>query len=198
MKLFIKLVLEFTPLALLLIFTERYDVYVGSAALMIATVVSLALVWLLYRKVAVMAIITALTGLAAAGLTVYYTDPHFVKLKPTFVSLIFAGILSIGLIIRRPLLHTLLGEDLNLSEEGWRVLTGRWILYFVLIAVFNEVLWRGAEIIWHADPAIADRVWARTKVLGIMPFTGLYALCQVPVLRRYRLPAAPKTALLAS
>ncbi len=186
MKLFAKLVLEFTPLVLLLVFTERYDVYVGAAVLLVATVISLILVWWLFHKIAIMAILTAVTGIGAAALTVWFTDPIWVKLKPTIVSLMFAGILAFGLARKQPLLQRLLGEDLNLTDQGWRIVTGRWVLYFILIAVANEVVWRTAELIWHAEPAVADRVWARSKVYFIMPFTLFYAWLQLPLLRKYR------------
>ena len=105
MKIATKLSLEFLPLILFLIFTFTNDVYVGTMWLMGTTVLATALVWYLYRQVALMALINAATGLAAGAMTLYWTDPDFVRMKPTVISLIYAAILFIGLIVKRPLHH---------------------------------------------------------------------------------------------
>lgn len=181
MKLFLKLFLEFLPLGLFFVFTDIYDVYVGTTVLMIATVATTAAVWLIYHKLAWMALITAATGLLSGSLTLYFVDPVFVKLKPTIVSLFFAAILLGGLIVKKPLLKPLIGEDLHLTEEGWRVVTLRWALYFVFIAVLNEGIWRN----------FSTEFWAGFKALALMPLTIMYALSQVPLLRQHRLPGAP-------
>ena len=138
MKLIWKLILEFLPLGLFFVFTERYDVYVGTAVMMGATVVSMAVIWGIWRKIALMALITAATGLLFGALTIYWTDPLFVKLKPTIVGFTFAAILFTGLVINKPLLKPLLGEDLNLTEKGWRAITWRWFWYFVFISFLND------------------------------------------------------------
>ncbi|MEZ5773600.1 MAG: septation protein A [Hyphomicrobiaceae bacterium] len=182
MKLFIKLVLEFLPLGLFFIFTDRYDVYVGTAALMVATVICMGIIWIAYRQIAIMALITAATGLISGALTLYLTDPLYVKLKPTIVSLLFAAILYGGLMFRKALLKPLLGEDLHLTDIGWRLVTHRWGLYFLFIAVLNEAIWRNFSI----------EFWAGFKAFALTPLTVLYALSQVPLLRRHRTHDAPE------
>ncbi len=191
MKLIWKLVLEFLPLGLFFIFTERYDVYVGTGVMMGATLVCMTIIWLIWRSVALMALITAATGLLFGALTIYWTDPLFVKLKPTVVSLVFASILLGGLMFNKPLLKPLLGEDLNLTAKGWRVITWRWMWYFVFVAFLNESVWRGADLVWPAEPATATEFWAAFKAFGLMPITILYGLWQIPLVRRHRKPAAP-------
>jgi len=190
-KLFVKLLLEFLPLGLFLVATDIYDIYVGSAVLGIATFGSMALIWALYRRLALMAIITGVTGLIAASATVMLVDPMWVKLKPTIVSLVFAGILAAGLALKKPLLRPLIGEDLNLTDEGWRVITRRWMIYFFFIAGLNEFVWRGANIYWSTPhlpgvPHPADQFWATFKVVFLMPFTVIYAAVMLPLLTRYR------------
>lgn len=190
-KLFVKLLLEFLPLGLFLTATAMYDIYIGSAVLAVATLVSMLVVWLLYRKLALMAIITGLTGIFAALATVVLVDPMWVKMKPTIVSLVFGAILASGLALNKPLLRPLIGEDLNLTERGWRMITSRWMLYFFFIAVLNEFVWRGAMHLRPGpDPHIstpeADKIWAFFKVFFLMPFTVLYAAFQLPLLNRHR------------
>lgn len=190
-KLFVKLVLEFLPLGLFLVAVDWYDIYVGSAVLGVATLISLVVIWLIYRRLALMAIITGVTGLIAAAGTVVMVDPMWVKLKPTIVSFIFGSILATGLVMGKPLLRPLIGEDLNLTDEGWRVITRRWMVYFFFIAILNEVVWRGANVIYpgeHIPGAShpADQLWATFKVVFLMPFSVLYAAFMLPLLTRYR------------
>jgi intracellular septation protein len=189
-KLFVKMLLEFLPLGLFLFTTAVYDIFVGSAVLFVATLVSMAVIWIIYRRLALMAIITGVTGLIATAATVMAGDPMFVKLKPTIVSAIFGLILATGLIANKPLLRPLIGEDLNLTDEGWRVITRRWMLYFFFIAALNEVVWRSANYVWpgngHISSAMADTVWAYFKVVFLMPFTVLIAASMLPLLDRYR------------
>jgi intracellular septation protein len=115
----------------------------------------------------------------------------WVKMKPTIVSAVFALILASGLAMGKPLLRPLIGEDLNLTERGWRVITWRWMIYFAIIALVNEALWRGAMHFnpgpspWISSPE-ADKIWATSKVTFLIPFTLLYAAWMLPLLSRHR------------
>lgn len=179
-KLAVKLVLEFTPLALFFLASTEYGFWVSTAVMMVATAVSLVVTWIVFRQLALMAIITAITGFIAGGVTLLLDDPHYVQMKPTIVGFVFAAILLTGLISERPLFKTLLGQNLHLTEEGWRVLTWLWFAYFVFISGLNEFIWRNYT--WE--------FWAAFKAFGLMPLTVVYAVPQTLLLRKYRLPDA--------
>jgi intracellular septation protein len=179
-KLVVKLVLEFLPLALFFLASTKYDFWVSTAVMMVATAVSLVVTWGLFRQLALMAIITAITGFVAGGITLLLEDPSYVQMKPTIVGGVFALILLTGLVFERPLFKALLGQNLHLNEEGWRVLTILWFGYFVFISGLNEFIWRNYS--WE--------FWAGFKAFGLMPLTVLYALPQMLLLRRFRLPDA--------
>jgi intracellular septation protein len=107
-------------------------------------------------------------------------DPcTFIKLKPTLVYLIFAGLLGAGLLLKKPLLELLLGSAVNLTEEGWRKLTFRWALFFVVMAVLNELVWRN----------FSTDMWVSFKAFGFLPITFLFAVAQMPLMQRYAEPA---------
>jgi intracellular septation protein len=180
MKLLVKLLLEFMPLGLFFIASTEYDVFVGTGILMVATVISLVTTWWLFRQVAIMAIITALTGIISGGMTLFFYDEMYVKLKPTIVSLIFASILLTGQIMHRPLFKSLLGENLHLTDEGWRILTWLWFGYFLFITGLNEYVWRN----------YSTEFWVAFKAFALMPMTVLYALPQMIYLKRYRTDGA--------
>ena len=179
-KLVVKLALEFLPLALFFLASTKYDFWVSTAVMMVATAISLAVTWSLFRQLALMAIITAITGFVAGGITLLLEDPSYVQMKPTIVGGVFALILLTGLLFERPLFKVLLGQNLHLNEEGWRVLTVLWFGYFVFISGLNEFIWRNYS--WE--------FWAGFKAFGLMPLTVLYALPQMLLLRRFRLPEA--------
>jgi intracellular septation protein len=100
----------------------------------------------------------------------------YVKLKPTIVSLIFAAILLTGQLINRPLFKPLLGENLHLTDEGWRILTWLWFGYFLFITGLNEYIWRN----------YSTEFWVAFKAFALMPMTVLFALPQMFFLKRYR------------
>jgi intracellular septation protein len=176
MKLSVKLLLEFAPLGLFFLASTEYDIFVGTGILMLATVVSLILTWRIFRQLALMAIINAITGLSAGAMTLLFYDESYVKLKPTVISLVFASILLVGQITRRPLFKTLLGQNLHLTDEGWRILTWLWLGYFLFISGLNEYIWRN----------FSTEFWVTFKAFALMPLTVLYALPQMLLMNRYR------------
>jgi intracellular septation protein len=195
-RLFWKVLLEFMPLAVFLVVVASHGIYVASAVLGILTLISMVLVRVIFKKMALLALITGITGILAAGATVYMVDPMFVKMKPTIVSALFGSILAAGLAMGKPLLRPLIGEDLNITDAGWRAVTWRWMVYFFVIAIANEAVWRGAMVIWpgpvaHIASPMADEVWALYKVVVVMPFTLFFAAFMLPLLKRYRNEAAP-------
>jgi intracellular septation protein len=179
-KLAIKVVLEFMPLGLFFLASTEYGFWVSTAVLMVATVVSLIVTWWLFQQLALMAIITAITSVVAGGVTLISDDPMYVQMKPTIVGFTFAAILMTGLVLDRPLFKVLLGQNLYLSEQGWRVLTYLWLAYFIFISGLNEFIWRNYS--WE--------FWAAFKAFGLMPLTVVYALPQMALLRKYRLDDA--------
>ena len=175
-KLVVKLIIEFLPLALFFVASMNYDFTISTAIFMGATAVSLIVTWYLFRQLALMALITAATGLIAGGVTLGMHDPMYVQMKPTIVSFTFALILLAGLMLNRPLFKLLLGQNLHLTEQGWVVLTWLWFAYFVFVAGLNEYIWRTHTFAF----------WAAFKAFGLMPLTVIYALPQISLLRRYR------------
>ncbi len=174
-KQLIKLVVEFGPLLVFFVTNSRFGIYTGTGAFMVATVISLIASWTLLGRIAVMPLITSVFVLVFGGLTLWLQDDHFIKIKPTIVNGLFAAILIGGLATGRLFLKIVFGEVMRLSEDGWRILTLRWALFFVFLAVLNEVMWR----------FFSTDTWVAFKVFGIMPITFVFALCQIGLLKKY-------------
>ncbi len=179
-KQIIKLFVELGPLLVFFITNSHYGIFAGTGAFMAATVVSLAASHALLGRIATMPLVTGVFVLVFGGLTLYLQDDHFIKMKPTIVNGLFAAILFGGLMFDRLFLKTVFGDVMRLTEEGWRVLTVRWAVFFVLLAVLNEIVWR----IFSTD------TWVAFKVFGIMPLTFVFALAQIGVLKKYEAAAS--------
>ena len=111
-----KFLLELVPLLSFFGGYKYYDLMAATMALMITTPISLLIYWFIYKKVAVMPLVTAVMGLVFGGLTLYFNDPTFIKIKPTIIYLFFAAGLLGGLLFKRPFMKTALGEAVQLTE----------------------------------------------------------------------------------
>jgi intracellular septation protein len=173
-----KLAIELGPLLVFFGTNAAAGIYAGTAAFMAATLLSLAVAWLRYHKVPIMPLVSGVIVLVFGGLTLYLRDETFIKLKPTIVYSMFAILLAAGLLMKKPMLELLLGPVFNLTEEGWRKLTLRWALFFVGMALLNELIWRN----------FSTDAWVSFKAFGFLPLTFLFAVAQVPLMQRYGEP----------
>jgi intracellular septation protein len=173
-----KLAIELGPLLVFFGTNAAAGIYAGTAAFMVATLISLAVAWLRYHKLPIMPLVSGVIVLVFGGLTLYLRDETFIKLKPTIVYSMFAILLAAGLLMKKPMLELLLGPVFNLTEEGWRKLTLRWALFFVAMAVLNELVWRN----------VSTDTWVSFKAFGFLPLTFLFAVAQVPLMQRHGEP----------
>ncbi len=158
----------------------------ATAAFMLAMVVALALSWFRTGRISPMLLISAVLVLVFGGLTIYFHDERFIKMKPTFVYATFAAVLGFGLATGRPLLQSLLETAYpGLDAEGWRKLTRNWTIFFIGMAVLNELVWR------HSSTDF----WVGFKLWGAIPLTLLFAFANIPMLLKHGLQAtsAPDT-----
>ena len=173
-----KLAIELGPLLVFFAGNAAAGIYAGTASFMAATLISLAVAWLLYHKLPVMPLVSGVIVFAFGGLTLYLHDDTFIKLKPTIVYSLFAVLLAAGLMFKKPLLELLFGPVFALTEEGWRKLTWRWTVFFVAMAIVNEIVWRN----------FSTDAWVSFKAFGFLPLTFLFALAQVPLMHRHGEP----------
>jgi len=178
----IKMALELGPLVTFFIANARADIFIATAWFMGAMLVSLVLTWLILKKIAVMPLVTGVVVLVFGGLTLWLQDDTFIKIKPTITNSLFAAVLLGGLCFKQSLLKYVFGDVYKLREEGWSRLTLNWGLFFVVLAVINEILWRN----FPTDTWVAFKVW------GVMPLTVIFSISQVSLLNKYAPEAEPK------
>jgi intracellular septation protein len=154
----------------------RGDVIEATIAFMVAITIALIFSWLKFRHISPMLLFSGVMVLVLGGITVWLHDETFIKIKPTIYYTIVASLLLFGLKTGRNLLKTVLGTAYpGLSDEGWRVLTRNWALFFIAMALINELVWR----------TTSTDFWIGFKLWGALPATFLFALANVPMLMRH-------------
>ncbi len=148
----------------------------ATAAFMAATLAAIATGYAAERRLPLLPLVSGFFVVVFGGLTLVLADELFIKLKPTIVNTLFATALLGGLAFGRSLLKPLLGAAFELDDPGWRALTLRWGLFFVLLAVLNEIVWRLFD----------TETWIAFKLFGVLPLTVIFALAQTPLLLRHR------------
>lgn len=177
MKSIYKLLIDIGPLAVFFIFYTRSGLQASILPLMIATVIAVLFSYILEKKIPIMPTVGAGIVLIFGGLTIYFDNEVFIKMKPTIINLIFAIILYGGMLVKKPVLKILLGAALRLEEEGWRILTYRWIGFFIALAVLNEIVWRTQT----------TDIWVNFKVFGILPITFIFTMTQFPLIKKHQI-----------
>jgi intracellular septation protein len=170
-----KLLVELGPLLVFFIVNSRAGIFWGTGVLIVATAISIVASRIMFGKLAIMPLVSAFFVVVFGGLTLWLSDELFIKLKPTIVNLIFATILLGGLAFGQSLLRHLFGDVFKLTDEGWRKLTLRWGLFFVALAVLNEVVWRN----------FSTDAWVSFKVFGILPLTMIFGIAQMGLLKTH-------------
>ena len=153
-------------------------VFVATGAFMAAMVAALVYAAVRYRYVSPLLLFSGVMVVVLGGLTIWLHNETFIKVKPTIYYALVAALLTFGLLTGRPFLKLVLGSAYpGLDEEGWRKLTRNWAIFFAVMAVVNEAVWRNST----TDFWIAFKLW------GAIPATLLFAVANVPMLMRHGL-----------
>ncbi len=177
-----RLWLELGPLLLFFAAYRFWGIFVATGILISASVLAAFLSWKRERRISPMTLYTTIGVLLFGGLTIALRDERFIKIKLTAVYLLLAALLGVGLLRGKLLLRGLLGEALQLTSTGWRILTVRYALFFVFLALLNEVLRR----------ALSTGGWVNFKVFGALGLTLVFTLLQSPLLEKHAVEKAER------
>ncbi len=194
----LKLALELGPLGVFFIANSRGEqlaellpalgslgepIFIATAAFMVAITISLTVSYSLTRHLPVMPLVSGVVVLVFGALTLYLQDELFIKLKPTIVNSLFGSILLGGLLFGKSLLGYVFDSAFKLDAEGWRKLTLRWGLFFFVLALINEIVWRN----------FSTDFWVDFKVFGFMPITMIFTMLQLPLINKHSLESEEKS-----
>lgn len=170
-----KLLLDMGPLFLFFGAFQYAGIFVATGIFMIAVLTSLALGWHLEKKLSPMPLVTAILVVIFGGLTLYLHNDTFIKVKVTILYVIFGTTLLVGLRFNRLFIKYVFAEAFDLTDRGWRGLTWRWGIFFLILAALNEAVWRNTS----------TATWVSFKVWGIVGLIFLFALAQTPFLLKH-------------
>lgn len=173
----LRLAIDLGPL---LVYLAAYwltkDVVLSTGIFMAATLAALVTSWVTTRRISAMLMFSGAMVLVFGGLTVWLHDATFIQMKPTIYYLMVAGILAFGLFTGRPTLKLVLGHAYpGLTDLGWAKLSRNWALFFVAMAMANELVWRMTSM----------EFWLGYKLWGAMPATLLFAFANVPMMMKH-------------
>jgi intracellular septation protein len=172
-----KLATEAGPLLVFFVVNAKFHLFVATGAFMMAIVAAMIASYVVTRHVPIMALVTGGVVLVFGTLTLVLHDETFIKVKPTIIYSLFAAVLLGGLLFGRSFIAIMFDQVFNLTPQGWRILTMRWALFFLGMAVLNEVIWRTQT----------TNFWVTFKAFGVIPLTMIFAIAQMPLTKRYHL-----------
>ena len=176
----IKFVTDLGPLLVffLVYYKSGKDLRIAIPPFIVATIISLTVVWVLEKKIPMVPLMSGILISLFGGLTIYFDNKIFFYMKPTIINLLFASFLFFGkYFTKKPLLKIFFQKTLNLEDEGWKKLNYRWVSFFLLIAILNEIVWRTQT----------EAFWVNFKVWGLLPISFLFAASQIPLINKYKL-----------
>ena len=187
---FLKILLEFGPIIVFFLgykYTPLPDSFLGDESLeriifatkiFIPTILlSLLVGYIQTKEIAKMPLFTTIIVLVFGGLTIWLRDETFIKMKPTIIYLVFAFLLSIGLLRNKSYLQSLMAVALPMEDKGWMILTKRFMLFFIALAILNEIVWRFSS----------TDAWVSFKTFGFPLLTLIFFFAQARLIQRYRI-----------
>ena len=179
-KSLLKFITDFCPL--LIFFTVYYksgnNLSVAIPPLIIATLIAVLISYLAERKIPYLPLMGGVIISIFGGLTLYFNDPVFLYMKPTIINIIFSFVLIVGrTFFNKNLLKYFFQNAFQIDESGWDKLNYRWIIFFIFLALINELVWRTQT----------EVVWVNFKVWGILPLTFIFTAFQIPLINKHKL-----------
>ena len=170
-----KLLIEMGPLVAFFIANWKAGIFWGTGIFMGATVISLMASWVLTRKLAMVPLVSAVFVAIFGALTLWLHSDLFIKVKVTLINALFGVVLLGGVAMGRSYLKLIMGEAVKLTDQAWRTLSIRWGVFFLALAVLNEIVWRNTS----------TDTWVNFKVFGLLPITLVFAFANAPFMSKH-------------
>ena len=171
-----KLMTDLGPLVIFFVANALAGIFVATGAFMVAIVVAMLVSKFRYGHISALLWFSGVMVVIFGGVTIWLHNETFIKVKPTIYYSMVAALLLFGLLTRRNLLKMVLGSAYpGLSERGWQLLNRNWAIFFIVMAVVNEAVWR----------TTTTDFWVGFKLWGALPATFVFALANVPMLMRH-------------
>jgi len=173
-----KMLLDMGPLVIFFItnyITE--DIMLAIGVLIGTTIVALAAGWMLERRLSMMALFGCIAVAFFGGLSLYFDNELFIKIKPTVLTCLLAALIAGGRLLGRNPLGAIMGSQLKMTDAGWRAISWLWVAMFLSTALANEIAWR----------MLSTNDWVTFKVFGITAISLVFTVISVPVMTKHQI-----------
>ena len=178
-KSLLKFLTDFGPLVVFFYYyyDSGKDLKIAIPPFIIATIIALAVMWLLEKKIPKVPLLSGFLITFFFFLTIYFDNPVFIYIKPTIINILFGFALIFGkYFTKEPVLKKLMGKSISLTDQGWEILNKRWVLFFFSLAILNELVWRTQS----------EEFWVNFKVWGLLPITFIFTGFQIGLINKYK------------
>ena len=148
----------------------------GIIVLIMTTVLSVIVSFIIDRKIPIVAVIGATFIAVFGGLAIYFNNKIFFYMKPTFINGIFAIALIYTKFVQKKLVLKNIFETVEISDNGWGRVTNHWIYFFIFLGILNECIWRTQT----------EDFWVSFKVFGIVPISLAFTALQIYMIRKHK------------
>ncbi|MDP4075383.1 septation protein A [Acidovorax sp. A1169] len=166
-----KILLDFLPIVLFVAAYKFYNIYVATGVLMAATVVQMAVVYLIDRRLQTMQKVTLALILLFGTLTLVLQDDRFIKWKPTVLYGAMAIALAVALwILKKNYLKLLLGSQMELPDGVWMRLNVAWVIYCAFMSAINAYV----VLNFSTEAWVEFKLWGYAFPLVFLVAQGIY------------------------
>ena len=179
-KSLLKFITDFGPLLIFFVVYSKSGKNLSAAIppLIFATIIAVLISYIVEKKIPYVPLIGGIIISVFGGLTLYFNNPVFLYMKPTIINVLFGLALNFErFFTKEPILKKMLGKSMSLSDEGWKMLTVRWMFFFFSLALLNEYVWRTQT----------EEFWVNFKVWGILPITFIFTAFQIFLINKHKI-----------
>ena len=179
-KSLLKFITDFGPLLIFFVVYSKSGKNLSAAIppLIAATIIAVLISYIVEKKIPYIPLIGGIIISVFGGLTLYFNNPVFLYMKPTIINILFGFALAFEKFFSKEhLLKKMLGKSISLSDEGWKLLTIRWMFFFFTLAMLNEYVWRTQT----------EEFWVNFKVWGILPITFIFTAFQMLLINKHKI-----------
>jgi intracellular septation protein len=171
----IKFITEYCPIIIFFIFYKIHGIFYATGYMMVATIIALAVAFFYEKKLPKTTIISSMLLLISSGLTLLTGNTSFIKIKPTILYTLLGTTIYTGLLFNKLLLKSMLKNNIILEDKYWIILSKRFSVFFLSMAIVNEVVWRN----------FSENFWVNYKLFGTMALVFIFIFSQLFFLQKH-------------
>ena len=170
----LKFLLEVLPLLVFFICYKLFGIITATISLIFFSFITIFFHYVYEKQISKTVLFSNLLVIILGLITVISNDGKFIKMKPTILYLFFAAILTASCYLKKPIMKNIFQGSIFLEDKIWLIFSARSALFFVFLALCNEIIWRN----------FSESFWVKFKVFGTLPLFIIFFLLQYKFLSR--------------